>query len=61
MNKSAVFGIAILWASAIIATALLVKGTPHAESVIAVLSGCAFASTCLLPGACRQQCPPPTA
>jgi len=36
MSKSVILGVSILWAAAILATAMLVKESPHAYAVIVI-------------------------
>ncbi len=55
MNKSATVANSILWAAAIIASAIVLKGTPQAWPMLGILSGAATASTLLLGSSCRRQ------
>jgi hypothetical protein len=48
-------GNALIWAAAIIATALLVRGTENAGMVVVILGGAAGASVLLVSGALRKE------
>ena len=47
-------GNALIWAAAIIAVAVLVRGTEHAGIVVVILGGAAGASVLLVSGALRK-------
>jgi hypothetical protein len=46
---------ALIWAAAIIAVAVLVRGTEHAGMVVVILGGAAGASVLLVSGALRKE------
>jgi hypothetical protein len=48
-------GNALIWAAAIIAVAVLARGTEHAGIVVVILGGAAGASILLVSGALRKQ------
>jgi hypothetical protein len=48
-------GNAVIWAAAIIAVALLLRGTEHAGMVVVLLGGAAGASILLVSGALRKE------
>jgi hypothetical protein len=48
-------GNALIWAAAIIAVALLVRGTEQAGVVVTILGGAAGASVLLVSGALRNE------
>ena len=47
-------GNALIWAAAIIAVAVLVRGTDHAGMVVVILGGAGGASILLVSGALRK-------
>lgn len=48
-------GNALIWAAAIIAVAVLLRGTEHAGMVVVILGGAAGASILLVSGALRRE------
>lgn len=48
-------GNALIWAAAIIAVAVLLRGTEHASMVVVILGGAAGASILLVSGALRRE------
>jgi hypothetical protein len=48
-------GNALIWAAAIIAVAVLVRGTEHAGMVVVILGGAAGASVLLVSGALGKE------
>lgn len=53
MSKASVYTIAGIWALALIATSIVLKGTPQSNLVLDILSTCVL-TTCLILGhACR--------
>jgi hypothetical protein len=48
-------GNALIWAAAIIAVAVLVRGTEHAGTAVVILGGAAGASILLVSGALRKE------
>jgi predicted neutral ceramidase superfamily lipid hydrolase len=57
MKKSTwlAYAIAIIWAIALIATAVALKGTPQSNLVIEILSACAVLTSVLLILSCKQE------
>jgi hypothetical protein len=56
MNKSGwlVYTIASIWAVTLIATAIVLRGTPQSDLVIEILSACTVLSSLLLILSCKQ-------
>ena len=54
MNRSSAYAMSIIWAAALIATAIVLKGTPQSKLVIDILSTCVGATTLILATACRR-------
>jgi hypothetical protein len=48
-------GITAIWAAVIIGVAIVLRGTPHAGSVVALIGGGAGASLIILGGRCREK------
>jgi hypothetical protein len=48
-------GITAIWAAVIIGVAIVLRGTPYAGSVLALIGGGAGASLIILGGRCRRQ------
>jgi hypothetical protein len=55
MSKASVYTISIIWASALIATSIVLKGTPQSNLVIEILSSCVLATSLILALSCRAQ------
>jgi len=53
MSETSVYTIASIWAVALIATAIVLKGTPQSKLVIDILSTCVLATSLILGFACR--------
>jgi len=53
MNKANTYALSLIWAAALIATAIVLKGTPQSKLVIDILSTCVAATTLILGLACR--------
>ncbi|HKP47425.1 MAG TPA: hypothetical protein VJT50_12570 [Pyrinomonadaceae bacterium] len=53
MNKSSVYAIAGIWAAALIATSIVLKGTPQSKLVIDILSTCVLTTSLILALSCR--------
>ncbi len=53
-NHSVSIGNAFIWAAAILATALLVRGSEHSGVIVTVLGGAAGASIILVSNALRK-------
>jgi hypothetical protein len=53
MRRSTNLGVSILWAAAILGTALLIKDSAHAFAEIMLLSVCSSTSVLLMNRACR--------
>jgi hypothetical protein len=55
MSKASVYSIAVIWALALIATAIVLRGTPQSKLVIDILSTCVLATSLILGLSCRVQ------
>ena len=55
MSKTSVYSVAGIWALALIATSIVLKGTPQSKLVIEILSTCVLATTLILGLSCRLQ------
>lgn len=53
MSKSSVYIVAGIWAVALIATSIVLKGTPQSKLVIDILSICVLATCLILSFSCR--------
>jgi hypothetical protein len=54
MGKPTVYTIAGIWAAALIATSIVLKGTPQSTMVIEILSSCVLITTLILALSCRM-------
>ena len=54
MKKSSVYAVASIWAAALIATSIVLKGTPQSKLVIDILSTCVLATSLILALSCRM-------
>lgn len=53
ISKTSVYSMAGIWALALIATSIVLKGTPQSKLVIEILSTCVLATTLILGFSCR--------
>jgi hypothetical protein len=53
-GNAAVFGVAIIWAAVILASAIVLRGTPHGGKVIPILGGGAAATIIVVGGEARR-------
>ncbi len=54
MSKATVYTIAGIWAVALIATSIALRGTPQSDFVIDLLSSCALMTSLILALSCRS-------
>jgi len=54
MSKASAYTLAGIWALALIATAVVLKGTPQSKLVIDILSTCVLATSIILALSCRM-------
>lgn len=55
MTKASAYTMASIWAVALIATSIVLKGTPQSNLVIEILSSCVLTTTIILALSCRVE------